>query len=142
IEVSDDAVEKDVERLLLNEGSLKDKPQPGPGDYLTGHAVMTDASGKTILDIADAVVQFPTPDKGGKGMILGVMVDDLERQLGKPKVGDTPTIKTTGPENHENEAIRGAALTITFKVKTAQEIVPARLEDIAQRSGMTSADEV
>src|SRR6185369_9466320 len=80
IEVSDEAVEKDLEQLRLNEGSLKEKTHPGPGDYLTGHSVMTDSSGKTILDIPDAVIQIPPADRNGRGMILGVMVEDFEKQ--------------------------------------------------------------
>ncbi len=142
LEVTDEMVQKEVDRLLLNEGRLEPKEKPGKGDYLTGHAVMTDADGKTPHDIQDAVVQVPTDDKGGKGMILGVMVDDFAKQLGIPKIGETATIKTTGPENHENEAIRGKALTITFEVKRADEIVPAAIDEVAQRYGMAAADEV
>lgn len=142
LEVSDEMVQKEVDRLLLNEGRLEPKDKPGKGDYLTGHAVMVDSDDKTHHDIQDAVVQIPTDDKGGKGMILGVMVDDFASQMGVPKVGDKFTIKTMGPENHENEAIRGKKLTVTFEVKRADEIIPATIDDVAQRYGMTSADEV
>jgi FKBP-type peptidyl-prolyl cis-trans isomerase (trigger factor) len=130
-------VNKEVDRLLLNEGSLKEKEKPEAGDYLTGHAVMKDQDDTKHLDIADAVIQIPDADnKDGKGMILGVLVDDFAKQLGKPKIGDTVTVKTTGPENHETEAIRGKKLTITFEVKRADEIIPAA------NYGLSSADEV
>lgn len=143
LDVSDDMVTKEVDRLLLNEGSLKEKATPEAGDYLTGHAVMKDDSGEKHLDIHDAVVQIPAKDnKDGKGMILGVMVDDFAKQIGHPKVGQSFAIKTTGPENHETEAVRGKKLTITFEVKRADEIVPAKIDDIAQRYGMTTTDEV
>ena len=49
-------------------------------------------------------------------MIPGVMVDDFARPAIR-KIGDTITIKTTGPENHETEAIRSKKLTITFEIK-------------------------
>jgi trigger factor len=142
LEVTDEMVTREVDRLLLNEGRLESKEKPGKGDYLTGHAVMVDAEGKTHHDIQDAVVQIPTDDKGGKGMILGVMVDDFASQLGIPKVGQKVTVKTKGPDNHENEAIRGKDLTITFEVKRGDEIVPAKIDEIAQRYGMSSPDEV
>lgn len=141
-EVTDDLVNKEVDRLLLNEGRLESKEKPEPGDYLTGHAVMTDGEGKTHYDIQDAVIQIPTADKNGKGMILGVMVDDLGGQLGVPSIGQRVTIKTTGPENHENEAIRGKDLTITFEVKRADQIIPATIEEITQRYGMGSEQEI
>ncbi len=143
LEVTDDMVNKEVDRLLLNEGSLKEKEKPEAGDYLTGHAVMKDQDDVKHLDIADAVIQIPSADnKEGKGMILGVMVDDFTKQLGKPKIGETVTVKTTGPENHETEAIRGKKLTITFEVKRADEIIAANIEEIAANYGLTSADEV
>lgn len=142
LEVTDEMVQKDVDRLLLNEGRLEPKEKPGKGDYLTGHAVMVDGEGKTHHDIQDAVVQIPTDDKGGKGMILGVMVDDFASQLGIPKIGDKATVRTKGPENHETEAIRGKDLTITFEVKRADEIIPATIDEVAQRYGMSAPDEV
>jgi len=142
LEVADDMVTKEVDRLLLNEGRLEPKEKPGAGDYLTGHAVMVDKEGKTHYDIQDAVVQIPADDKGGKGMILGVLVEDFSSQLGTPKIGQKITVKTTGPESHENEALRGKALTITFEVKKADEIIAADIADVALRYGLTTADEV
>lgn len=142
ITVTDEMVKAETDRLLLNEGELKSKDKPEKGDYLTGHAMMKDEAGTTHLDIQDAVVQIPTADKHGKGMILGVMVDDFGPQLGLPKAGDSATVKTIGPENHENEAIRGKKLTISFQVKRIDEIIPAKIEDIAERFGMENAEEV
>jgi trigger factor len=141
-EVNEDMVKQEIDRLLLNEGKLEPKEKPGAGDYLTGHAMMKDAEGKTILDIHDAVVQIPTADKGGKGMILGVVVDDFSSQFGAPKIGEQATIKTTGPENHEDERICGKKVVITFAVKRADEIIPATLDDVAARYGMEGADQV
>lgn len=142
LEVTDEMVSKEVDRLLLNEGRLEAREKPEAGHYLTGHAVMVDQDGKTHHDIQDAVIQIPTADKNGKGMILGVMVDDFAKQLGTPKIGQKVTVKTTGPENHENEAIRGKSLTITFEIKKADEIIPATAEEVAQRYGMTNPSEL
>ncbi|MEM9558885.1 MAG: hypothetical protein AAF995_01160, partial [Planctomycetota bacterium] len=80
----------------------------------------------------------PTEDEG-RGMILGVMVDDFSKQLGTPKAGETATVKVKGPENHENEAIRGKDLTVTFKVDRVDRIIPAPLTDVVAKSGL--ADE-
>lgn len=141
-EVTDKMVDEEVDRMTLNEGALKSKDQIDFGDYLTGHAVMKDDEDKTILDINDAVIQVPTKDKDGKGMILGVVVDDFAKQLGSPKIDSSCTIKTTGPENHEDERIRGKKLVITFQVKRADEIVKADVNELAQRYGMESADQL
>lgn len=139
---TDEMVDKEVERLLLNEGSLQPKETPDKGDYLTGHAVMKDEAGKTVLDINDAVIQIPSGKDGDKGMILGVLVDDFASQLKSPKVGETVTIRTTGPENHENESVRGKNVAVTFHIKRADQIIPASINDIAQRFGLENPQQV
>lgn len=140
IEVSDEMVDAELARICMTEGTLEEQSQAAAGDYATGRAVMTDADGKEHYNIDGAVVQCPTPDKGGKGMILGVMVDDFEKQLGLPKPGDTVSIKTMGPEGHEVEALRGKKLTITFDVQRIDRIIPATPETLAERVGFESVD--
>ncbi len=133
LEVSDQMVEDEIKKICINEGELESRETPEPGDYLTGHGVMTGADGTEFYNLNGAVIQIPAADKGGKGMILGVMVEDFSKQLGLPKPGETATIRTKGPENHEVEKIRGADLTITFKVDRADRIIAAKLEDIVAR---------
>lgn len=135
--VTDEMVDEQIEKLKLQEGTLENQEAPIAGDYLTGHGKVIGPDGKAHVDIVDAVVQVPTADKGGKGMILGIRVDDFGEQLGLPKPGQTATIKTTGPENHEMEAIRRAALTIEFAVARADRIIAATDQDITARFGFT-----
>ncbi len=135
-EVTDEMISAEVEKLCLAEGELEDREVGEPGDYLTGRGVMK--AGETVIhDIEGAVVQLPK-DKD-EGMILGVLVSDLKKQLGSPKPGDEVTVSTKGPENHENEAARGADLVVTFVVETVARILPAEASVIAERVGM--ADE-
>lgn len=138
MDVTDEMVNKEIETARLHEGDLEPQDAPAPGDYLTGHAVMKDSEGTTHLDIADAVVQVPPPEKEGKGMILGIVVDDFAKQLGLPKPGETATIKTRGPENHETEAIRNKDLTITFTVSRVDRIIPAPIERLVAQYGFES----
>ncbi len=135
MEVTDEMVNKELDTARLHEGDLDPQETPAAGDYLTGHAVMKDAEGKTHLDINDAVVQVPPPEKEGKGMILGIVVEDFSKQLGLPKPGETATVKTRGPENHETEAIRGKDLTVTFEVTRVDRIIPAAIEKLVNQYG-------
>jgi len=139
-EVPEATIEDEVKKFQINEGRLESRETPEPGDYLTGHGVMKGSDGTEFYNIKGAVVQVPAADKGGKGMILGVMVDDFSKQLGSPKAGDTATIKTIGPENHEVEAVRGAPLTITFKVERCDRIIPADLSELISRYGFAGED--
>lgn len=142
LQVTDEMVTKELDRMCLMEGSLEERQDPEAGDYLTGLGVMTGPDGKEFYNINGAVVQIPADEKNGQGMILGVMVDDLRAQLGLPKAGQTATIKTTGPANHEVEAVRGTPLTISFKVQRVDRIIPAKPEALAANYGMESASQL
>jgi len=131
-ELDDKAISDEIEKICLAEGELEEREAPEPGDYVSGHGIMK--AGDTVIhDIPGAVIQVPTENEG---MILGVLVSDFAKQLGKPKAGDEITIKTKGPEHHEVEAVRGQDLVITFKVERIDRIIPAKLEDLLERMGM------
>ncbi|MGD9688218.1 MAG: trigger factor [Phycisphaerales bacterium] len=139
IPVTDEMVSKELEKLCIQEGSLDERTVAEPGDYLTGHAKMTgkDKSGeeKTFFESDGIVVQAPPADKKGKGMIVGLVVDDLSKQMGLPKPGDTVTVKTKGPDNHEREELRGVDLTVTYTPVRCDRIIPAKAEELAARFG-------
>jgi trigger factor len=138
LEVTDAVVEDELKKVCINEGSLDSREQAEAGDYLTGHAVMKGKDGTEFYNLQGAVVQKPTKDKGGKGMILGIMVDDFDKQLGSPKPGDTLSVKAKGPDHHEVEGIRHNDLTMTFKVDRVDRIIPAKVEDVVKGFGMES----
>ena len=145
LEVTDEQVDAELEKLAINEGDLEQRDEPEAGDYLTGHGIMTDGSGddaEEFYNIEGAVVRVPTKDDEGRGMVLGVVVEDFEKQLGLPKPGETATIKVKGPQNHEREDIRGKDLVVTFEVTRVDRIVPAPMADVVAKLGYESEDEV
>lgn len=144
LEVTDEQVAAELEKLQINEGDLEQREAPEAGDYLTGHGIMTDGAkdGEEFYNIEGAVVRVPTEDDKGRGMILGVVVEDFAKQLGMPKPGETATVKVKGPQNHEREDIRGKDLIITFKVDRVDRIVPAPMADVVAKLGYESEDEV
>jgi trigger factor len=142
LEVTDAVVADEVKKICINEGQLETRETCEPGDYCTGHAVMKDDKGTEFYNLQGAVVQSPTADKNGKGMILGIIVDDFAKQLGKPKAGDTLTVKANGPEQHEVEGIRGAKLTMTFKIDRIDRIMPASADDIVKAYGLESEEQL
>jgi trigger factor len=142
LEVTDSIVTEELSKACINEGSLEGRDVAEPGDYLTGHAVMKGKEGTEFYNLDGAVIQKPTTDKNGKGMILGIMVDDFDKQLGNPKAGDSVTIRAKGPEQHEVEAIRGNDLTMTFEVKRIDRIIPAKVEDLVKQYGFESDQQI
>ncbi|MCC6661723.1 MAG: trigger factor [Phycisphaerales bacterium] len=142
IVVTDEMVDSELRKLAINEGRLEQRDNAEPGDYLTGRGVMKGPDGTEFYNIPGAVVQVPTADKGGKGMILGIMVDDFAKQLGIPKPGETVKVAATGPESHEIEGVRNARLSIEFAVDRIDRIIPAELAELAQKFGFDSPDQV
>lgn len=141
-EVTDELVDQEIEKLCINEGSLEERDTAEASDYITGLGIMTGDDDNEFYNIDGAVVQVPPADKEGKGMVLGVLVDDLAKQLGSPKAGDSITIKVTGPEQHEIEGIRGTALTIEFTVDRVDRIVPASIDEVVSTYGMDAVNQL
>ncbi|MBX3408267.1 MAG: trigger factor [Phycisphaeraceae bacterium] len=140
IPVTDEMVAEEVNKICINEGTLEPRDKAEPGDYVTGHAVMKGADGTEFYNLKGAVIQVPTKDKKGKGMILGIVVDDFAKQIGSPAAGDTLTVKAKGPEHHEVEGVRNADLTVTFEVERVDRIIPAKIEDIVAAMGIESEE--
>jgi len=139
IEITDEMVNEEISKLQINEGSLETRDESEQSDYITGHAIMTGKDGTEFYNLKGAVIQVPPTEKKGKGMILGIMVDDFAKQLGTMKAGSTATIKAKGPEQHEVEKIRNADLTVTFTADRIDRIIPASMEHIVNGFGV--ADE-
>ncbi len=135
-------VTEEIGRIAVQEGELAERDSAEPGDYCIGRGVILDDSGKNVLEIDGAVIQVPTPDKGGKGAVLGVMVDDFAKQVGLPKPGNTLKITATGPSGHEVASIRGKPISIEFHVARVDRIVPLPLESLVARIGLGSESEL
>jgi trigger factor len=140
IDVTDAMVDDEIKKITVNEGNLDSRDKAEAGDYITGHAVMTGEDGTEFYNLKGAVVQKPAADKGGKGMILGIVVDDFDKQLGSPKAGDSFTIKAKGPEGHEIEKLRGQKLTVAFTVDRIDRIIPASIDEIVKNYGWDSVE--
>ncbi|MEL7472344.1 MAG: trigger factor [Planctomycetota bacterium] len=137
INVSDQMVDDEIEKMCVNEGSLEERDSAEAGDYITGHAIMKSKDGEDEhYNIDGAVIQKPPADKDGKGMILGIMVDDFDSQIGSPKPGDELVVSTKGPELHEIEAVRGGDLVVSFKVQRVDRIIPIKIDTLVERFGL------
>lgn len=138
IDVTEEMADKEVEKMCVNDGDLNDvEGGAEPGDYLVGRGVLTrDRDGEVIHDIEGAVIRRSSDPKEKAGMALGVRVEDFEKVVGNAKAGDQLTFKTTAPDQHEVEAIRGEPVTITFTVTGVHRIKPLSVAQLLERFGM------
>ncbi|MBL0926133.1 MAG: trigger factor [Phycisphaerales bacterium] len=133
ISVDDKMINDQVDKLCLNEGRLDPQDKAGPGDYCIGRGTMKTEDGVEVLDLDGAVIQIPPADKGPKGAILGIIVDDFAKQVGLPKAGDSLHVHAVGPESHERAEVRGKKLRIDFRVDRVERIVPAAVGELVSK---------
>jgi len=142
-EVDDDQVDTEIERYCEMYG----KPQPADKareeDYVSAEVVITDAESNDVLHEQDDAVIFVTGEKRDyKGVVSGILIQDLGKQLDGKKKGDTVTVEAEGPSGHENEALRGKKLSISIKVQKIERLTPMPVKELVETAGFESADEL
>lgn len=133
-EITDDDINAELTRQQQQFGTpVEIESDFVEGDRLGGSVVITkEGEAEPVFTHDQAVILCPSKDDGGRGAVLGLMVEGLAGIIDGTKVGDELTIKTVGPEAHEREDIRGAKLTIVFQVKQASRIDPATHEHLIE----------
>jgi trigger factor len=110
-------------------------------DRMLGKAVVTvDGRDGTYFETDKALCVVPAKEDEGKGALLGLMIDDLDKSLLGKKSGDTVTIATTGSAGHEREELRGKKITITFTIGEAERITPRTAKELAEMFGVETEE--
>ncbi len=141
-EVTPEQLEAEMQRQRLRQGTIT-KIESGfrEGDRLVGRATVRKAGEAEPLFQSDQVmVIFPGEADGGRGHVLGLLIEGLAGRLAPCKVGDRVSIKTTGPGAHEREDIRGADLEISYEIADAARVEPASAEQVVAHYGLESAE--
>lgn len=142
LEITEDHIGNELKRQQIRFGS----PHKVEGDFkendrLTCYAKATRKGEEEEFFAHDEVlVLVPGEENDGRGQVLGLLIDKFAKKLAGKAIGDSITIETTVPENHEREDIRGKDITIELQIRHAERIEEADLETIAKSYGMESVD--
>ena len=111
-------------------------------DRMVGKATVRVKGAKQdpYFEAAECLVVVPDVEDEGKGQVLGLMFDDLSKHVTGKKVGDSIVLKTTGPEVHEREDLRGAEITVEFTPTQAERITPAEPAAVAESLGLGAVE--
>ncbi len=141
LEITDEMIDGELDRQRLQIGAeSKVDSNFQPGDRLVGSVKATrKGEEEPFFEHEEALVGVPGEDADGRGQVLGLLIDGLDRILKGAKVGDTIPITTTVPETHEREDIRGKEITIAYSIRQGIRVTPASLDEVVERYGM--ADE-
>jgi len=134
--------EKHINDELTRQRTLHGTPEKieggfKEGDRIGGYAsVLRNDEVEPFFRQDNVLILMPGKDDGGKGAVLGLMVEGLHGMLKDKKVGDSITIEAVGPEAHEREDIRGAKLVITYEIRVAEHVTPAEADTVAAAYGL------
>jgi len=145
IAVTDEDVEKEVERYRERFGRMTDRPdgKVKAEDYLEGPVrVLAEGEEEPVMEMEQAHVYVPGKERDYKGHVAGIVIGDLGKQIKGKQVGDTLTIAMTGPTSHENERIREKPITIEFTIRQIQRVEPADDQTLALHFGAENLEEV
>lgn len=142
LEISDEMVNTELERQrLMNGEASKVEGAVQENDRLIGYAsVLRNDEAEPFFRQDNVVIIVPGDADGGKGQVLGLLIEGLQSKLKKAAVGEHILIETVGPDGHEREDIRGAKLKIDFEVRDMQRIAPAEPTAVAVRYGLPDVD--
>ena len=147
--VTDEAVTEELDRYRERFGKVEPivDAKVEPGDY-----VMSDVrilAGKDAAVDGEEIAHHPVifilvhgEDKGFKGHVAGILVDDLGKRLMGKGAGDDVTISLTGPAGHENEKIRDQDITLRIHLSSVQRVKPADIEAVAAQFGTSNETEL
>ena len=148
--VDDAKVDAEVGKLAEQFGSMEEAPEgftTQQGDYvrsdlkvLKGEDAGDDA--EVILDLPGAYTLLHGEDKGFKGHIAGIVVQDMGKRLAGKQAGHVERISMTGPASHENAGVRDQPITLVMTVNRVDRMEPATTEVLLERTGLEDEAEL
>lgn len=110
-------------------------------DRMLGKAVVR-VSGRdgAYFETDKALCVVPAKEDEGKGPLLGILVEGLDKALLGHKVGDVVTVGAKGSESHEREELRGKEITIEYTIAEAERITPRTSKELAEMFGAESEE--
>lgn len=136
--VTDEMIEAEITRqkhMLGRVEEISDGFQPG--DRFLGPGTVTIEGETEPFFRHDRIdVMIPQAEDGGRGQLLGIVVEDLASRLAALALGDTLTLEMTGPDMHEVERIRGKTLHVEIQLREGQRLIPATVDEVIERYGL------
>jgi trigger factor len=110
-------------------------------DRMLGKATVTvEGRDGSYFETDKALCVVPAEEDEGKGQLLGIIIDDLDKALLGKKVGDTVTVTTVGAPAHEREELRGKKISIAYTIVEAERIAPRPAKELAEMYGVESEE--
>ncbi|MFM7261402.1 MAG: trigger factor, partial [bacterium] len=142
IEVTNDHVDGEILRQSYRWGTPARIEGPFENlDRMLGKAVVTvEGRDGNYFEADKALCVVPAKEDEGKGALLGLIFENLDKALIGKKVGDTVKVSTTGSDSHEREELRGKKITVEYTIEEAERIAPRTAKELAEMYGVESEE--
>ncbi len=142
IEVTADHVDGEILRQSYRWGTPERIEGPFENlDRMLGKAIVTvDGRDGNYFEAEKALCVVPAKEDEGKGALLGLIFENLDKALIGKKVGDTVKVSTTGSDSHEREELRGKKITVEYAIAEAERISPRSAKELAEMYGVESEE--
>jgi len=110
-------------------------------DRMLGRAVVTvDGRDGVYMETDKALCVVPAKEDEGKGQLLGLIFEGLDKALLGKKSGDTIKVSTTGSDAHEREELRGKTIHVEYTIGEAERITPRSTKELSEMFGVESEE--
>ena len=140
VPVTDEQVDTEVDRFCEMQGQMKPTDEKiDVQDYVTTDLVIKNGDGETVIE-KEEHIYVPGESRKFKGVVSGIIVENLGKEMIGKQVGDAFTANATGPKNHEDEALREAELSLELTIRKVERMEKASVEDILPLFGFEDED--
>jgi len=150
-QVTDERINQQIDQYREQMGRMQpvadENAQVKAEDFVG--ADVTIFSGETIEEGAEPIAEHPGTyviardnDGDSRGHVAGIVVQDLGERLIGQNVGETIEIATTGPQSHENDAIKNQPIVIRIKINAVERLEPATMEQLIEQAGAEDEDKL
>lgn len=142
LEVTTEMIDEELNNQRIRLGTPNEmKAKFEKGDRLLCSATATKkGEAESFFRTDSTIVVHPGDAEGGRGQVLGLLIDGLAGMMKGKEVGDTITIQAKGPEAHEREDVRNADITIDLIIKQAARIEPAEIQTVLSEYGIETEE--
>ena len=142
IDVTDEHIDGEILRQSYRWGAPARIEGPFENlDRMLGKAVVTvEGRDGVYFETDKALCVVPAKEDEGKGAVLGLMIEGLDKSLLGKKTGDTITVSTKGSDGHEREELRGKTITVTYTIGEAERIAPRSTKELAEMFGVETEE--
>jgi trigger factor len=134
--VTDEQVDAEIARFGEMYGQPKPVERTSHNDYITADITIKGEDGSVLVEQKAQQMVVPGEQRKFKGVVSGIVIEDLGNLLNDKQPGDVVTVTAAGPEGHETEKLRGQKLAIDISIQRIERLEPMTAAQLTEAMGL------